>query len=463
MKARKKIKPGWIIGLFLLLPSVLPAQDDSSFITIGKILIEGNIRTKEHIILRELPFKAGDSLPLYQLRDEISLARQNVYNTKLFKSVEVVPGRSDTTGLGVRVRVVERWYTYPFPYVKIADRSFNVWWHTYHASLDRLSYGIWFIQQNLSGRNDNLEIKATAGFNHQIDLLYTSPYLSPAMQSRIRLQGGILSSREIPFGTSPDNKLEYFRGEHMSWKQWYLSAGYLVRKHIRKKEWLTFRLDNISLSDTIQTLNPDYFSGNSTREVFPTLSYNLRYDATDNILYPLKGYNYELTLKKQGFGWEDAVNAAQAIISGNYYLPLGRMWFGSLGGTASLRLPFDQPYFNSKAIGYDKDYLRGYEYYVIDGSAFLIARADLKKKLFYFQIPTSIEVGGLDYLPFTIYAKVFSDAGRSWSTAQTQLGNKWLWGGGLGLDIVTVYDICLSVNLSINSIGNKGLYFHKIP
>lgn len=439
------------------------AQIPPGSVIIGEFRIEGNNRTKDHIITREIPFRTGDTLSLEALYKKMRKAEENIYNTKLFKSVNVLPGSLESGALTILIKLVERWYTYPFPYIELADRSFNVWLHEYNASFDRLSYGIRFIQENLSGRNDNLEIKATMGFNHQVNVLYTSPYLSRAMQSRMRFEGGTLYSREIPYATGTDNKQLYYQGTRMNWRQWFLSAGYLIRKGINKKEWITFRIDDISLADTITTLNPAFFYGNPRHQVIPALSYKLRYDDADNIIYPLKGYNYEFNLKKQGAGWNGDVNSLRISALANYFHPLGNDWFASIGLSGGITLPFDQPYYNTKAIGYEKDVIRGYEDYLIDGHAFVIGRSDLKKRFYHFDIPTPIQAGGLNNIPFTFYAKVFSDVGHSWSNHTSQLGNRWLWGGGIGLDIVTIYDICLSINFSINSQGKKGVYFHKTP
>ncbi|MCO6498694.1 MAG: BamA/TamA family outer membrane protein [Chitinophagaceae bacterium] len=439
------------------------AQPPAGSVIIGDFRIDGNTRTRNHIIIREMPFKTGDTLTLEALYRGLQKARENIYNTKLFKSVEVYPGTLEQGALGIHIKVTEQWYTYPLPYIELADRSLNAWIDEHNASLDRLSYGIRFIQKNLSGRNDNLELVFTTGFDHQVKLLYTTPYLSRAMQSRIRFEGGTHVSREIPYGTSPDNRQEYYQGTEMSWRQWYLSAGYIIRKGIHKSEWLTFRLDHIKLADTILTLNPDFFYGNPTHQYFPTLSYKLRYDKADNVMYPLRGYNYEINLKKQGLDLKGGVNSAQVTSQGNYYIPLGNDWFASAGLKGGITLPFDQPYYNTKAMGYEKDVIRGYENYLIDGHAFLIGTSEIKRRLFHFNIYTPVQEGGLNSIPFSLYLKAFSDAGRSWSNRPTQLTNKWLWGGGIGLDIVTIYDISLSINFAINSQGEAGLFFHKTP
>jgi len=40
------------------------------------------------------------------------------------------------------------------------------------------------------------------------------------------------------------------------------------------------------------------------------------------------------------------------------------------------------------------------------------------------------------------------------------LGNRWLLGGGLGLDLVLYYDKVIQIQYSINHLKEKGLFLH---
>ena len=41
------------------------------------------------------------------------------------------------------------------------------------------------------------------------------------------------------------------------------------------------------------------------------------------------------------------------------------------------------------------------------------------------------------------------------------LNNKMLFSGGIGIDIVTIYDVSIKLEWSFNQIGQNGLYLHK--
>ena len=54
---------------------------------------------------------------------------------------------------------------------------------------------------------------------------------------------------------------------------------------------------------------------------------------------------------------------------GSAYWPVGEQYFFNLAAVGILKLPFKQPYITQEFIGYDDQFLQGYEYYVIDGVA----------------------------------------------------------------------------------------------
>ena len=66
-------------------------------------------------------------------------------------------------------------------------------------------------------------------------------------------------------------------------------------------------------------------------------------------------------------------------------------------------------------------------------------------------------------IPFKIYAKTFADMGYSYSTQQfsSQLNNTFLGSAGIGLDIITFYDLQIRIEYSINQLGQNRLFLHN--
>jgi glycerophosphoryl diester phosphodiesterase len=153
------------ILVLLLCPLLALAQESTAiepgstpFLIVKDIVIKGNKKTKPYVIGREIQFVTGDSLPAAALADELEKARQQIYNTTLFTEVKVTASMLSAQDIVVNVDVKERWYIFPVPQFKPADRNLNEWLKTYKGDLDRVNYGIKFVHYNLSGRRDQLRI-----------------------------------------------------------------------------------------------------------------------------------------------------------------------------------------------------------------------------------------------------------------------------------------------------------------
>jgi len=147
----------------------------------------------------------------------------------------------------------------------------------------------------------------------------------------------------------------------------------------------------------------------------------------------------------------------------NKYVDLGRNWYSSIQLNGKIKLPFDQAYINQRGLGYGESYLRGLEYYVIDGVATALVKSTIKKKLISFNVPFPFFPKLLTKIPFTFFAKSFADMGYAYTkkTYSTNLNNRFLYSGGFGIDILTLYDINLRFEYSFNQLGENGLFLHN--
>ena len=118
----------------------------------------------------------------------------------------------------------------------------------------------------------------------------------------------------------------------------------------------------------------------------------------------------------------------------------------------------------NNGIGYN-DFIRGYEYYVTNGSNYFINKNSLNFEL----LPT--KVINLPWVPdgkfkkahLTLYWSIFGDTGYVKPDAFTpnnSLEGKMLYGYGTGLYMVASYDIVLRIEYSFNSTGENGFFFH---
>lgn len=88
-------------------------------------MIEGNVKTKPQVILRELLFAENDSIQFKNLNRNLSESKLNIINTGLFYSVVFNLKNWEGKNIDLYITVEEKWYTYPIPTIDIFDRNFN--------------------------------------------------------------------------------------------------------------------------------------------------------------------------------------------------------------------------------------------------------------------------------------------------------------------------------------------------
>ena len=466
-RAQKKTPPTVIInGQSSLL------KDSTRRLRIKDIIVTGARQTKVHIVLREVQFKKGDAIINSKLEAELQLARQQVYNTTLFTDVQLVADVQDSSDVIVHVNLKERWYIYPVPQFQLVDRNFNVWAKTYHYSFDRVNYGLKFVHYNLTGRKDPLRIYLLGGYSQNISFSYTAPYSSKSLSEGFTIAGGYTRNREIAYNTSKNNiqlfypvdsatkaKSEFVRSS------WYVSGGYIIRKGLFKRHSFSGGFIYLKVLDSIITkYNPNYFGAPVTSKAYPELMYSYQYTNLDNVLYALKGTAGYFAVTKRGFGLTGGMNMFSVEGGFNKYYSLGKNWYASGQASAKIKLPFEQSYINQRGLGYNENYLRGLEYYVIDGVVTGLLRTTLKKKIYSFNVPVPFKFLHriATTIPFTFYAKTYADIGYAYTKKKydTYLNNRFLYSGGFGLDILTLYDVNLRLEYSFNQLNERGLFFH---
>jgi hypothetical protein len=111
-------------------------------------------------------------------------------------------------------------------------------------------------------------------------------------------------------------------------------------------------------------------------------------------------------------------------------------------------------------LGTQTDYVRGYEYYVTDGYQYGLVRLSLKRELF--NNTYSLPVRYFTAVPVRIYPKVFFDAGyiNNPTPSSNTLVNTLQYSLGVGLDLVTFYDMKVRLEYARNHLGQNGLYLH---
>lgn len=454
-----------LFAQFIASPEVIAAPIPPapvSKLNIAELKIVGNSKTKPYIIAREIQFKVGDSLRLDQFEEQLHTARDQVYNLNLFTEVFIEPTKIVGADVYITVKVLERWYIYPTPQFQLVDRNFNEWINVYDASLDRVNYGAKFVHYNLSGRKDELRLQFTNGYSHNVTLSYVAPYSNAALNRGFALAAAFTKNKEAFYKTSYNNKqLSYNRGAFVS-STFAAGASYIIRNGFYDRSAFTLGYTHTNVADSITSIayNPNYFNTGTANVSYIDLSYSHSYLRTNNNNYPLKGVFYQYKISKRGLGWRGGINKLELEAGAASYLPHKNNWYSSISLTGLLKLPFKQPYYNQNAIGYNNFNLRGLEYYVVDGVAAALAKYTLKKKVVAFDLPMPFKIKSIPKIPIKLYAKTYTDFGYCYNDPnyKTRLNNVFLYSGGVGFDILSIYDSNFTLDYSFNQLGEKGLF-----
>lgn len=440
---------------------VTPKENEASFI-IGNIIISGNKKTKGFIILREIPFRPGEDYKLQDLVKKFEDARRQLMNTALFHSVVVAAQNFEGDKVNVSITVRERWYLFPLPYLKPVDRNLNQWIVEQNASLDRVNYGIKLMYDNATGRNDKLRLWLINGYTKQVSFSYDRIYIDKNMKWGMKVNFAAGKNREVNYNTIKDKQV--FLKDNDNYVRSFLgsSAELTYRRAIKTRHSFGIGFTKEKVSDTIVALNPVYFKTGRKSIQFPELYYTMVYYDLDYIPYPTKGYAAQVSFSKRGFN--NTINLWQLYLKGTGNWHLSPKTYFNLTLHGGIKLPFKQPYFNQRFLGYGDAFMQGYEYYVIDGVAGGYVKTTLTREIFNFSVKVpEIKGKSANRIPVRIFAKVYGNSGyiHNPQPGDNQLSNMMLYSGGIGIDILTLYDVTFRFEYSFNQLGQNGLFIHR--
>jgi hypothetical protein len=448
---------------------VLPASGDGyRFVRIDSVILSGNKITRDAIIHRELAFTAGDYIRLDQLDSVMAGARRNLLNTLLFNFAEITATFPDSakSSVIINVGVTEKWYIWPTPILKLSDRNFNVWWQT--KDLSRLSYGFYINWQNFRGRKENLVLRFQWGYNRIVSLQYLIPYLNKDKTVGMGFGFGYSRQRETDYQTMYNKQVFFKESDGYAVQDYYAYTQLTLRRNIHNSHTIQLGYNHHTFSDSLTVLNPDFSVDSSSQVQYLSLNYQYKSDHRDFKSYPLEGYYFDFILTKYGL-WtfrENTLNTVNFRATFRKYWELyPRVYFASgLNGLVSAGL---QPYFILTGIGFDRDMVRSYEYYLVNAQHFGIFKNNVKFAL----IPTRVDrirfIGTDKFakIYYALYMNIFFDIGygiynQDFGRYTNDLQNRLLIGYGTGFDFVTYYDVVVRLEFSMNFMNEPGVFLH---
>ncbi len=452
----------FLIVFFMPSERSLAGEPLDSLCVVSKISISGNKKTRNWIIRRELPFAVNDTVWPSDVEKLALAAEESLNKTSLFNSV-FVNYEINNQYIHFLVEVEERWYIWPFPIFEFADRNLSVL--IKEGNYSRVNFGGYLRIDNFRGLNEQLRIRAVAGYRNQLAVNYTTYNLNSGHNHGVDIMFNYVAGHEIPFKTI-GNEPVYFTSDN-GFARNYLEVqlSYLYRPKLHWFHRLSAGHTYINVRDTVAALNPLYLGEARTDLSFFELRYEITHDKRSSKVYPLRGYYLKGVIHQQGLFSFDDFHATSLEGSVRGYYPLGGRFYSSFDVLGKVSTEQNLPYILSEAIGFS-DYIRGFEYYVLNGSQYVINKNSLKYEL----MPT--RVVNLPFIPkgkfkkahFAMYLNIFADMGYVTRDSNTPYNNtlegNFLYGWGVGLDLVTYYDNIFRLEYTINKFGESGFFLH---
>jgi outer membrane protein assembly factor BamA len=456
----------------ILFPGFLLAQQPDSYVEdslsmefrVKHIRFIGNKKTRRDILLREFTFREGDVLSRKNLEDQSELTRQNLNNTALFNFVSIHRVERENNEVEIWVQVTERWYLWPAPILEIADRNFNIWWK--ERDYRRLNYGFYLMLNNFRGKREVLQLTVRMGTWQQYRLLYHIPFIDKKQRSGLTFAYSYLRNREL-FYRSINNELQNFKDrDNYVRQEQYAKIRYQYRHGIYNTHSIEARYNQGIIADTILSIGPGYFSQNRNNTEFFSLHYFFVSDHRDNRPYPLKGYLFGMELAQSGLGMlsQEDFSLFRMEPEVRVYFPIVDRFYGAFRLKGKVSSLTNQPYYLQRGLGYGMDYIRGYEFFVMDGQHYALFKSNIKYQMIK---PRTVDWGFLGErftkFHYAVYLSGHADAGYVWDRLyanENPLSNTAISGFGMGLDFVTFYDRVLRFEASLNNTGKPGFFVH---
>lgn len=452
-----------------LFPLSLIAQKD--YFIVQQIVIEGNQKTQDKIIHRELDFVEGDKINISELQEKIRLNEKRLLSTALFTHAKINIEDWDTEAgtADIVITLQENWYIYPAPIFELADRNFNVWWNEMNRSFSRVNYGVRLSHINLTGQRDKLKFVAQFGYTRKLEADYNFPYLNKEQTLGIRTNIFYSENKEIGYRTESNKTLFYSEDdERVMLRRFRVGTQLNYRPDLFSNHTLGLEFHRNSADDVVnKELNPAYFLNDLSAIRFFKLEYDYKYDKREFVLYPDGGYRIGGNIKKEGLGIFNEYNNLILTLQGEYYREIRSDIIVALSAKARTNLSRSEVAFaNNTALGYGQNLVRGYELYVMDGTDSFLSRNSLRWRAVdkLINLGNKMPLREFRFLMLKVYLTANIDFAYVNEPTYTQtnfLNNRLVYGYGPGVDIILFNTYLMQIEYSFNHLGENAIYLHN--
>ncbi|WP_236973873.1 BamA/TamA family outer membrane protein [Membranihabitans maritimus] len=441
--------------------------EESRKILVRQIVFEGNKKTTDLRMLREMELHVGDSLKMNQINNKLQISKERLINTGLFTDVEanIFFDEENYNNIKVVIHVEEGLYVIPIPIIELAARNLNVWWNEHDRDIKFLNLGLNLKLKNLSGNGDELDLLGQWGFDRKFIINYTSPFFDKEKNWNFEFKSYLASNKEVSFFTE-DGIPSFVRNDNKYLRHRFESTfSTIFRPHYNSYYKLIMGFYYHGIDDELFDSNPEYLSGNTIQR-YSRLAIDYAIERRNNKYLATKGYYAHLLLARNGIVESDNFRSWEIQADAYYHKQINDNWSWNNGLVFRTFLPTTRkyPYYNLFRMGGEPEYVRGYEYYQVEGTALAVYKTSVMRKI----IDADIDFGKL--MPFLNYKKMDTkiylslnlDYGYVWDQyyKTSEFINREMIGGGLGLNILLYNQLALIIEASMNQKNEFGVFFH---
>jgi outer membrane protein assembly factor BamA len=400
---------------------------DRSTLRIDTILVFGNRKTKDFVILDEMTLRKG----MVVTSDAIEYDRSRIYSLGLFTRVDIDYQKLDTTGVLV-VDVNERWYLIPIPLFGFRD-----------GDLKRIFFGAGFLHNNFRGVNQKLFASFTLGYDPSVNVQFYDPLLDPDSRLYFGIGAGTAKVR---------NRSAIEAAITGDFDESHHDINVLLGKRLDLNERTGVRIGysvvQVSSYRPGRTVSPD------GRDDFLYCTIDYTFDSRDLAEYASNGAFTSLNVTKIGFG-ESRVSYARYGADFRHYFPLPMGLTFATRAYGSVVSGGEVPTYAHSYIGFGER-LRGYYTTVFEGEDIAGATLELRFPLLR---QLTIDVTALP-IPeefaiwrFGINLALFADAGSTWYRGDRVKLWSFNSGYGAGFHFLLPYGLGARVEYARNNYG----------
>jgi len=413
------------------------AQDSTgrppgAVLTVGEVIVTGNEKTKDFVILREMSLRAGEEIT----QEKLDYDRERIYSLRLFNRVRVSAAPAGPGLANIVVEVNERWYIFPFPILGVRDRDWG-----------KVFYGAGVAHNNFRGRNEKLFASLVLGYDPAVSLFYRNSFLddggtwfldAKTSYSRVRNRSPQVESL---FGEYEERHFTFL-----------VNIGRRFGRY--HSVWAT---GGYSVVD-VPNRNPLTTVAGDGMDAFPTGGVSYLFDTRDLLEYPAQGTMVGLSVTKYGIPGHgtDFFRVATDV---RHFLPLpwgfvlaGRVFTDHGGGKLI-------PSYNRVYFGYSER-IRGHFDEVIEGDNRAGGTVELHFPLLD---PRYLRVdplpAGFNLWRFGIGGAIFADAGTAWFRETKFSVANLAKGYGGGIHLLLPYSTVLRLEYAWNELRKGEFIF----